>query len=302
MITTSAAYLLAIAATSMAQSASGGDSVDRSMRFVERSMEATDLLNAGKPAEALPVLQELVDRDGDLDADGFAQLSLGDCLAQLNRPDEARRTFLRTAAAHPDRKSEVDQRLLDLELAGPITDDLILRLRAAAGVAEDSRYVGTWNLGRALQRKAMALLDEATACFATACAGTSPLARDLCRSTHQGLLTLVRQELASAIAKAESRWQRGATTASLSEYDDAQTESSALSACRADWTIQTAEGKAHHVALRQDKKDGDKFDLTLEGKAVSLTPEQAALIRLHQEQIARILCETIGAKDTAERR
>ena len=285
--------ILAIASTGMAQSAGSIDAVDRSMQFVQRSMAATDLLNAGKPAEALPILQELAGRDAALDADGYAALSLGDCLAQLNRPDEARRTFLATAADHPERKAEVDQRLLDLELAGPITDDLILRLRAAAGASDESRFVGAWNLGRALQKRAKVLIDEALNHFSTA--GEGGL-RGHSPSLHRALLADVSEQLGSAIAQMENRWRQGADDDAIAGSKTVRPTPPNFASCRVDWTMQSPGGKAIRVEVRQDKPD-DKAQVSVEGKSVELSRAQAALLRLHQERIARILSEAAGKGD-----
>ncbi len=262
-------------------------------------MEATDLLNAGKPAEALPIFQELTAQDADLDSDGFAMLSMGDCLTQLGRPEEARRVFLKTAAAHPERKAEIDQRLLDLELAGPITDDLILRLRAAAGVPDDSRYVGAWNLGRALQKKAKELLDDASNQITLAGLGNL---RDPSPGAFQAVLADIREQLASAIAELENRWRRGTIDEEgMDGGKSVRPTPSNVVSCRWEWTIQSSEEKPIRMEIRQDAID-EKTAISVDGKTVELPRTQAALIRMHQERISRILSEAAGRSETSERR
>ncbi len=302
VITVAGFCLLTIAPAVAAQSQSGGDSVDRSMRFVERSMEATDLLNAGKAAEALPILQELAGRDAELDIDGYAGLTLGDCLVKLGRYDEARRVFLTVAAEHPDRKPEIDQRLLDLELAGPITEDLILRLRAAAAVPDDSRFIAAMNLSRALQKKAKTLLDEALENLTRANESTSPIAHNLRTSLHWTMLADARTQLAAAIAEMENRWQRHLTVDEGAEGGTgAGAGAPGFTSYRSDWTVPAGAGQSVRIEVRQDKPD-DELKLVIEGKPVSLSRAQAELIRIHQEHIAKILSEAAGGGVPAERR
>ncbi len=272
------------------------------MRFVERSMAATDLLNAGKAAEALPILQELAGRDVELDIDGYAGLTLGDCLAKLGRHDEARRAFLTVAAGHPDRKPEIDQRLLDLELAGPIGEDLILRLRAAAAVADDSRFIAAMNLGRALQKKAKTLLDEALENLSRANESTSPIAQNLCTGLQWSMLADIRTQLAALIAEMESRWHKDLTVEEGSASDKTTgAGTSSVTSYRCDWTVSSDEGKPVQIEVRQDKPE-DAPKVSLDGKVVNLTRAQAELIRIHQERIAEILTEATGRGVSAERR
>jgi tetratricopeptide (TPR) repeat protein len=276
------------------------------MRFVEQSMAATDLLNAGQAAQALPILQELTRQYADQDEDGYVAVSLGDCLAMLNRTYEARQAYQAAAAAHADKKSDIEQRLIELDLAGPVSDELIERLRRAAGAGGDGRFLAAWDLGRALQKKAQSLLEEAATAFSRACDPPSQMPQRICRSEHLAALKDLTVQVGSLIGQLEQRWQRfrhqpGAAAYEPSEAEHAQNTQPPARTTAIQWTIQKEDGQRITCELRPGKT-GDSPTLLVNGQTAQLSPQQAALISTNQERIQAILSEAIGTGGSPERR
>jgi hypothetical protein len=275
------------------------------MRFVEQSMAATDLLNAGQAAQALPILQELAKQYADQDEDGYVAVSLGDCLAMLNRTDEARRAYQAALAAHADKKSDIEQRLIELDLAGPVSDELLERLQRAAGSVGDGRFLAAWDLGRALQKKAQSLLEEAANAFSRACDPPSPMPQRVCRPEHLTVLKDLAAQVASHIGQLEERWQQfrhqpGAAGDESAEADRTEKTQPPARTSGIQWTIQKEDGQRITCELRPGKPD--TLTLLVNGNTTELSPQQAALIRNHQERIQAILSEAIGTGGLPERR
>ena len=118
--------------------------------------------------QALEIFQELVADYSDLDDDGYAAVGVADCLAVLARDDQARAAYERVAETHPELAAKAKEQLVELELVGQITESLVVELRLAADLGGDNRFLANWQLGRALEKYAKALLDEAATAFRTA--------------------------------------------------------------------------------------------------------------------------------------
>ena len=185
------------------------DPVERAMYFVEKSAQATELFNAGRPADALVTFQEILAGCPELDEDGYVAISIGDCLAALDQPAEARSAYAAALAAHPEMKAGIEARMAELDLSGAITDALIARLRLAAQAKDDARFAANWRLGRALLGRAEDLLREATAAFDTVkkSEGLCELSRAL--AARAVSLAELSDDLASMKAELTDLWKAG---------------------------------------------------------------------------------------------
>jgi len=273
------------------------DPVERSMRFIEQSMNATDLFNEGKVKDALAVFTKLLETTPDLDEDGYVALSIGDCLVVLDRREDAKAAYEVAQAKHADLAGTVDDRLIELELAGSVGDSLLDRLRFAATSRNEKRFVAAWQLGRALQKRAQALLVEAASAFRMAAQLDSPIPKADWQADHLADLDDLNEQVADLIERVEKRWRelRRYLSGRQGSGEQPPIQQSVIENRQYECTVKTAAGE--QVVLREsmDKPDGTPR-FTANGKPIQLNEAQADFIRRYQERIDHILMEAANKK------
>ncbi len=260
------------------------DQVERSMRFVDKVSEATGLYNEGKVEQALAIFQELDRNDRDLDADGFVGLSLGDCLAELKRTDEARQAYQAVLQLHPDLEPKISERLIKLDLAGDVTEGMLDRLRnQTRGKPEATNFV---MLGFGLQKRAYELLGEAHAAFKLA-KEQNPLL-GACPGKQDPLEELL-EDLRELIEQTEVQWSPRPAAA----MEKSPGTAIWFKKLEGEWDVRTKPSAATtKMQLKADSKG--EWQLLVGGKAIPLTEEQRKQICHRQMQIMNILSEVVG--------
>lgn len=272
-------------ASAQGQSPTDQDPVERTMTFVEHSQEATELYGVGRIEEALAIFQEAFTLAADLDEDGHVAMSIADCLALLNRTAEARAAYENAAAGHPELRPAIEHRLIELELAGEISDSLLDRLRAA--VATDPGNAGrAWHLTQALLKRAAALLPEAADAYSLLLQTGTFLQRSPKDEDLQVQLQEIRDQLLAL-----------ATIFNQSSSSAMDTHTSPVPAqvirSHQTWTIRTPAGT--QVAFEAHQPDPDHRGRFLaNGNPVELTPAQQIIIKQHQNRINAILLEALA--------
>lgn len=266
------------------------DSPDRQMQFIEKSVEATDLFNQRKLPEALQAFEVLVRDYGDLDQDGYVATSLGDCLQALGRHEEARAMYESVAAAHPEMAEPIRQRLWEIKLAGEPDDAILAELRSLASGELENVYAIKVQLGRALQKRALAMLAEAVTVLREA-AESDASQMQPARRTIVGqaeMLAELKEDLSSLIARLERGWAGMKTIKELTE--PCETPDS-IQGCRSDWTSRAADGQS--IKLETQWQDDGTVKATVNGRPIQLNATQELIIRRHQERINAILTEAM---------
>ncbi len=290
------AALLGLGAA-QAQPGAGADAVERSVDFVEKSTEATELLSRNRLQEALAAFRELAARYPDLDEDGYVAMAIGDCLAGMGRDAEARDAYRAAAAAHPALAPSVNQRITDLELAGEVTDALIERLRAAAASADKSRYSAAWQLGRALQKRAKTLLIEAAAAFRTAGEADTPVSRPDPGLTQARALEALAAELGGLIDRLEDAW--GSARRAMRLPDRGEAAGATTGKGTAEWVVRTKDGRRIEFQMMWAAEPCDsRTQVTVNGKPLKLTDNQQSALKRHEDEIRAILLQ--AAEETGE--
>ncbi len=268
------------------------DSADRSIAFVEKSVDATELFNQQKLPEALAAFQSLLQDYGDLDEDGYVAMSLADCLHAVGRNDEARAMYQSVATAHPTLAEAVQHRLRELSLSGEPDDALLNQLRTAAAGAVEDAYSVKVQLGRALQKRAVGLLKEAIAAFREAAETEPNLAQPTRRlvGSQTEMLAEIQEDLTSLIQRMDRAW--GAMSR-LSDWKGMESDAAPAGLYRAEWT-QTANGQPP-VKFEISWDECGIVNVNANGRAVPLNPTQRLVIRRHQERINAILMEAMQA-------
>jgi tetratricopeptide (TPR) repeat protein len=271
--------------TAIAAGQPASDPVERSMRFVDQSLKATELFNADKADQALPIFQDLLKQDRDLDEDGHVALSIGDCLASLGRLDQARQAYQNAAKLHPDLKSRIDQRLLQLALKGEITEELIAKLRTAAKTKNETQYSVNVQLERALIKKAGTLLVEAGDALQAAIKAGGPFGEGSRLLNRPAVLDEMIADLKNytdfmdiGLGKSPARVFK-----ELSEPEVIVL----IQQCR--WVTVRPGKPAMKFEMTTDKTG--KLQTTANGKTLHLTPAQQSLVQRHQQRINAILLE-----------
>jgi len=266
---------------------------DRAMRFVERSVEATELFNQGRHAESLAVFDELLRYYSDLDEDGYVAMSYADCLSAMGRYEEARVMYESIPPSHPALAETVRGRLREMALAGDPDQMLIQELREAVRLAGQEGYSVKVQLGRALQKRAALLLDEASTAFRAAAETTPTLAQPTRRivAGQAEMLAEIREDLSSLIDRVEKAW---AAVKRLTETGNCGGESSdaEVRQYRAEWVTSSS---PQQVKLETTGDDGTVIQAIINGKSVPLSRTQSLIIRRPQERINAILFEAIQA-------
>lgn len=285
-----------------AQAADSTDPAERSVVFIDKASQATELFNASKPQEALAVFQELLAHYPDLDEDGYVAMGAADCLAALGRDEEATAAYRSTAASHPDMAATVSQRLIELELSGEPTDATISHLRVAAQARDASRHTAQWRLGRALQTRARGLLTEAAAAFRAAAVDDIPdgpgslerFSRML--TSHAALLDELAGNLSDLVRRSEeiSGSARSPIAKRSHRSDEMASDGAVTEKSRAEWSVRTKDARRVEFQSKCDETGGEPR-ITANGKPVKLTKTQVLMIRRHEERINAIL---LDAADT----
>jgi len=272
------------------QAGEGVDATERSMAFIDRSSRATELFNANKPAEALAIFRDLALNYADLDEDGYAALSVGDCLAALGRDDEARAAYASALSTHPGLATDISSRLIELELAGEVTDAMIEQLRAAAMASQEGRHAAQWRLGRALQSRARSLLAEAAKAFRAAAGRETPFGSLLVGQAD--LLEELAGDLEAAISRADAAWgtARRPFWKRQCDGDEPASGRPLTEMLRCEWVARTKDGCRIEFQVGRDGKDG-QVQVTANGKPIRLTRAQQLAIQRHGERINSILLE-----------
>lgn len=289
------------AGTGRAQAAPPTDPVDRAMWFVDRCAEATEQMNAGQYDEALAGFRKLATTCGDLDEDGFVAIAIGDCLAALRRDDEARAAYQAARAAHPDQATSIDRKLVELEMAGPVTNDLIDRLRQLVATANDAntRTAFQWQLARALQKRAKALLDESVLALRD---GRLP-ATDVWGQISTKYADLVEElatDLGSLIARTERRWGSARGPAAIQRPADvARTESSGVDvqSIRLECIASGAGNSKVSISVSWGRTDAP-MEIVVDGQRIVLNDEDMRQLERYVDRAARVV---LKSKDSEER-
>ncbi len=291
-----AASLLAGPAPARAQSPT--DPVERAMLFVERSLEATELYGAGRIEEALSVFEQALADGADLDEDGHVAVSIGDCLARLNRTEDARLAYQAVAVARPELLPGIEHRLIELELAGEVSDALLNRLRTAVA-AEPGNPGRAWHLTCALLKRAAALLPEAADTYHLVLqTGMVPQ-----RSMREAGIAAQLQEIRDQLLGLAAKFSRASQDLSASAAIDPETGACPPRMMRSHqtWTVRLADGT--QVAFEAHQADADQDGRFLaDGTSVELTANQRAMIQQHQNRVNAILLEALTRQATAHER
>ncbi|MBN1491359.1 MAG: hypothetical protein JXA69_15705 [Phycisphaerae bacterium] len=288
--------------TGRAQGASAEDPMDRTFRFIEQTADATEVLNRGNVAEALPLFEALAATYPDLDEDGYVALAVGDCLVALERDDEARLAYEAALASHPDLDKRVESRLTNLALAGNVTDALLAKLRQAVQAGDDRSAGAAWQLAWALEKRSRALLDEAVDAFrltATDEEAFEPLIQ--AAKHHANAVEGLVGDLDTLINRIEDMWPSARMRTTL---DDLCAQKKAMiggiEKVRAGWTVRLRGGEQRELQIQHGQGDCD-LQVTVDGKPIGLTPAQGASLKLHLDRISAILLETKNEENpTAE--
>ncbi|HUW81600.1 MAG TPA: tetratricopeptide repeat protein [Phycisphaerae bacterium] len=274
------------------------DPVERSMTFIDKTMDATKLANDNRTKEALALFEKLAADYGDLDEDGYVAMAIGDCLAALKRYREARTAYQNAAEAHPQLADSVRQRVVELELAGEVGEALVEDLRVATADQDEATAGARWRLGRALQKRAKSTLIEAATAFRLA-ASVEPTQVSLCRPhamrRQAAMLEELAEDLGALIDQTEDEWgwvrqliaggpPRGSAKPARPDL--------VVQARHCEYTVQTREDPPIKLEITQDKDDCT-MRCAADGRPMVLTETQKLLIRRHEARISAILLEAV---------
>jgi tetratricopeptide (TPR) repeat protein len=282
--------LLAACLTSLAWGQEAPEPVDRSFYFIERSTEATELFNAKRVQEALAIFQELAANYADLDDEGYAALGVGDCLLGLGDVEAARAAYVQAKSTRPNLQAVVDERLIELELKGEVGEELIARLRAMVQSPDTDRHAVQWRLGRALQKRAVSLVQEAARAFRAAAEaqtpGCTPSARISWLAGHAVILDELGQDLLKIVDQVErslelhTRDSRGAA--------GEQTQEWVLEREKSEYLVRTRDGGRLEFQVRQEAGSCE-FQVQVNGKPLELTAEESRSLQRYQDRINELL-------------
>ena len=275
------------------------DPIERSMTFIDKTMQATKLANDSKTKEALALFEELATDYGDLDEDGYVAIAIGDCLATLKRFREARSAYQNAAEAHPELADSVRQRLVELELAGEVGEALVEDLRVATADQDETTAGAYWRLGRALQKRAKATLVEAATAFRLASSG-EPAQMSLCRPhamrRQAAMLEELAEDLGALIDQTEEEWgwlRQLVTGGPQSSGSEPPRPDLVIQARQCSYTVQTVADPPIRLEIRQGKDDAT-VRCAADGRPIVLTETQKLLIGRHEARISAILLEALG--------
>lgn len=280
--------VMLIASPTMAQD----DPVEREFDFVDRTSQATDLYNAGRLEEALTAFRSLVQCCSDLDTDAFVALSVGDCLARLERFDEARAAYQAAVSAHPEKAAVVEERLGEMDANAPVTPESIERLRVAANQPGAGSPNAQWRLARALQKQSMNLLTEAAGAFRQVSSASEETVsfRASALRAHVAYLEEVMQDLGRLIQWTEAVGQidRGSGLGAQPRLGNCETITAERRHLKE--LLRDREGRRFEVEIVRETADATPR-FTVDGTQLALTPEERQLIQRHQERIDALILE-----------
>jgi tetratricopeptide (TPR) repeat protein len=272
------------------------DPVERSMTFIDKTMQATKLANDNKTKEALALFEKLAADYGDLDEDGYVAIAIGDCLATLERLEEARTAYKNAAEAHPELANSVRQRLVELELAGQVSEVLVEDLRVEAANQDEATAAAYWRLGRALQKRAKATLIEAATAFRLA-GSVEPSQISLVRPApmrrQAAMLDELAEDLGALIDQSEEKWgwlRQLMVGGSPRGRAKPVKPDLVVHARRCEYTVQTREDPPIRLEITQDQDDC-AMRCAADGEPIRLTETQKLLIGRHEARISAILLE-----------
>jgi len=275
-----AGVLLALLAGSGVQ-AQTTDPVDRAMYFIERSTEATELLNCQKFEEALAIFKELATYS-DQDTDGYVAAAIGDCLAGLNRPAEARTAYDRALAAHPDLKESLNRKIAELDVIGEVSEEGLARLRAAA----PGNSAAQWRLARGLQQRARALLSEAAAAFRNAAEAGNPMAME--GTTQATLLDDVVQELGKLVSHRDVLDINKAIREKADRWEPQRQQMEQV--------LRRGDGRSYDIQIHREGNQSPV--ISVNAQPLQLNCEQLRLLQIYQDRINAVLLQ--AADDMAK--
>lgn len=281
------------------------DPVERSMYFVEQAAKATEWLAADKPREALVIFENLAANYADLDDDGYVLRAIGDCHVALGDFAAAQAAFEKAVSLRPELAEKLASRLVETQLEGEPGDALIAELRVAASTDRRDRALSQWQLARALEKKARALLLESAAAFRTLDEAEFPVPSP--RSFHfaerAAALEEIAEELNTLIHDLQKAWSalQWGRLVRIESADKTPNAEAVLSKLRASWVVRKKDGAELKLELRGDETDC-KTTLIVEGRPVALTDLQTQLIRRHHERINAILMEAVEKTSAAHAR
>jgi len=277
------------------------DPVERSMTFIDKTIQATKLANDHKTKEALALFEKLAADYGDLDEDGYVAIAIGDCLATLKRFREAGTAYEDAVRSHPELTDSVRRRVVELDLAGEVGEALVEDLRVATADQDEVTAGAYWRLGRALQKRAKATLVEAATAFRLA-GSVEPSQMSFCRPApmrrQAAMLEELAEDLGALIDQSEEKWgwmrllvvggsPRGRAGPARPDL--------VVQARRCEYTVQTREDPPVKLEITQEK-DGAALQCAVAGRTIELTETQKLLIRRHEARISAILLEAMAQK------
>ena len=116
---------------------------------------------------------------------------------------------------------------------------------------------------------------------------------------HGAVLAELSGELGAAIEELEGRWLRHRLRPAM--FEEALTDFGGLrrdARSRAEWTVEAPDGGRAVYRLGADGEG--EVCVTVDGRRIALTRDEAALIELHRERIEAIVGEAV-ARDAASR-
>lgn len=288
-----------------AQSADSGHltDIDRTIAFVEGSASGTDLFNEQRYGEALDAFEELLSNYEDLDENGYVALSMIDCLIALERTNQAREALVSLQEKHPELNQQIRNRLMELSLAGRITETVIDVLRDAVEASEGhQRVMARFRLARALEKRAADLLSEAADIFREATSHDDPdaLLSGAMFNKHGALLQELAEDARALVEHAEWRWGMLTKALRLDPCGDAAEPSRPVTIDRHDSkTVLHTEGDVRVEIHINIGHNSEEIEVRVDGECIVLDASAKLLIRRHQERIGAIVLETTGRNLTA---
>ena len=194
----------------------------------------------------------------------------------------------RAAARFPQFEQAARYQAREMELFGHPDPLLIQELRAEASRGDDESPAARWQLARALQKQAKAMLAESAGLFREAAQVQSDQAfmpTGLARAQAESLEELV-EDVGQMIDQLEQVWARVARPVDM---PSAGIKRPQVGSMKAEWSVDDCQAGLIKIVLEQP--EGGCLTLTVNGKTVQVDERTALLIRRHQERIAQIAFE-----------
>jgi tetratricopeptide (TPR) repeat protein len=258
------------------------------MDFVDKSAQATELYNGGKYHQALPLFESIAQSYADLDTDGFGLLGMGDCLAAMGRFDEARTAYQAAPAPDARHRAAIDQRLAELKVKAPLTDDALRDLAAAAEQPGDSQFAAMWRYARALEKRALDSLTAAAQTFRNTASAAGeraiPVEKLLNQATY--LEELV-DDLKFLVDEAEGTLQMPKNIGPDEKSSDKPT---ALER-HVRLLVSLPDGRRAQIELDAQAAP-DPGTVKVDGREVTLTPAVRRLLQRHLDRVTSLILDS----------